>query len=123
MYDIFIVSGTYICSSKSKKIYISQKKNKRKKYGASYLLPFNVVRAVAAAAILLALPSTFCICVGDSLAANAFSVCNIATGFRDAGQSGRMGATSRCRARYRSYELSRVSADACRTDGRETDTL
>jgi len=65
-----------------------------------YLLPFKVVRAVAAAAaaaaaaILLALPSTFWTCVGDSLAANAFSVCNISTGFRDAGQSGRMGSTS-----------------------------
>lgn len=50
--------------------------------------------AVAAAAILFALPSMFCACVGDSLAANAFSVCNISTGFRDAGQSGRMGTTS-----------------------------
>lgn len=65
--------------------------------GWLYLLPpLNVVRAAAAAAaaaILFALPSTFCSCVGDSLAANAFSVCNISTGFRDAGQSGRMGAT------------------------------
>lgn len=66
-----------------------------------YLLPFRVVIAVAAAAaaaaaaaILLALPSTFWTCVGDSLAANAFSVCNMSTGFRDAGQSGRMGTTS-----------------------------
>lgn len=45
---------------------------------------------MAAAIPLALLSTTFCVCVGDSLAANAFSVCNISTGFRGAGQSGRM---------------------------------
>jgi hypothetical protein len=54
-----------------------------------------VAAAAAAAAILLALPSTFWTCVGDNLAANAFSVCNMSIGFRDAGQSGLMSSTSR----------------------------
>lgn len=54
-----------------------------------------VAAAAAAAAILLALLSTFWTCVGDSLAANAFSVCSMSMGFRDAGQSGRMSSTSR----------------------------
>lgn len=57
-----------------------------------------VAAAAAATAILFALPSTFCVCVGDNLAANAFSVCNISTGFLDsAGQSGRIGLMSPCR--------------------------
>lgn len=60
--------------------------------------------AAAAAAILLALPSTFWVCVGESLAASAFSVCNISTGFRDAaGQSDRMEPKSRCQF----YEIDR----------------
>lgn len=71
--------------------------------------------AAAAAAILFALPSTFCVCaVGDSLAANAFSVCNISTGFRGSGQSGRMDATSRCRALQR---LRRGVYERARTGG------
>lgn len=107
------------------------KKMNKKTAALAYLWPFNVVRAVAAAAaaaaaaaILFALPSTFCVCVGDSLAANALSVCNISTGFRDAGQSGRMDAASRCRVQQRrAYE--RADRPTGCTRGRtwtETDT-
>lgn len=85
---------------------LTNKRNDKKTTPSHLLPPFNAVSAAAVAdvavAILLALPSTFCTCVGDSLAANAFSVCSISTWLRAAGQSGRMGAWS-CHRRRRSF--------------------